>query len=54
MSYDNTPPSTGNTAPSMLWTRWVNLIAGILLFIAPWVFVYTFNATATKVAVGMS
>ncbi len=45
MSY-NTAPQAGRGTPGMLWTRWVNLIAGILLFIAPWVLGYAANTTA--------
>lgn len=37
---------TGSDTNGMLWTRWVNLIAGILLFIAPWVLGYTASTTA--------
>lgn len=41
MTHDTAP---GVRAPfSMVWTYWVNLIAGVLLFIAPWVLGYTGN-----------
>jgi hypothetical protein len=47
MSYNTAPRvDSGTGAPSMLWTRWVNLIAGILLFIAPWVLGYAGDPTA--------
>jgi hypothetical protein len=42
----NTAPRASTGTPGMLWTRWVNLIAGILLFIAPWVLLYNGDPTA--------
>ncbi len=34
----------------MLWTHWINAIAGILLFIAPWVLGYSTQNTTAYVA----
>ncbi len=36
----------GTGATHMMWTRWIELIAGILLFIAPWVLGYAGNSPA--------
>ncbi len=45
-----------DTAPAtrMAWTHWVNLVDGILLFIAPWVLGYSgSNSTAFYDALGL-
>jgi hypothetical protein len=43
----NGPASTRDNVTGMGWTHWVNLIDGILLFIAPWVLGYSaLNGTA--------
>jgi hypothetical protein len=44
----NTAPrvDTGTGAPCMFWTRWVNLIAGLMLFSALWVLGYAGDPTA--------
>ncbi len=36
---------SGGTSSTM-WTRWIDLIAGVLLFIAPWVLGYAGNSPA--------
>ena len=43
-SYDR--PTTPEYDSPMLWTHWVNGIAGILLFIAPFVLAYSGDTTA--------
>ncbi len=46
MTVQRGPDTTGDVA-GMQWTHWVNLVDGILLFIAPWVLGYSaLNGTA--------
>jgi hypothetical protein len=46
MDVQQGPTSTTNYATVRPWTHWVNLIAGVLLFIAPWVLGYSTHSTA--------
>jgi hypothetical protein len=46
MTLNQTPPAAEDVG-GLRWTHWVNLIDGILLFIAPWVLGYSvLNSTA--------
>jgi hypothetical protein len=49
MSVNRTPSPATRDAAGLGWTHWVNLIDGILLFIAPWVLGYSGTNTTAYV-----